>query len=174
MCLFASLMVLSVGLTHIGNQMTLSCDATESVGCFGPWLYYQNDGSGLHDLNQRWRQIFSLNTTIAFDLWCVDPPDHTSLNAMILSFLSLRSPSFALISHRTPIFLALLSIHIHVPALTDSNTEWEKDKFVWCTGFYLFVALFGCFGYSGNLGVLAGFVNVAASFLCLVASVTVT
>jgi hypothetical protein len=61
-----------------------------------------------------------------------------------------------------------------VPALTDSNTEWEKDKFVWCTGFYLFVALFGCFGYSGNLGVLAGFVNVAASFLCLVASVTVT
>jgi hypothetical protein len=146
-CLVASMLTLITGIIHVSSKLDRFCDPSAAgsdspTGCFGPWLIWQRDGSGINDLNAHWRSIFTLKTSVVFDLW-------------------------------TPTFLAIVSIHMHVPALQDSsNSEWETGQFQFNAFFYLFTALFGAFGYCGNLGVLAGFMNVLASTLCLVASFT--
>jgi len=141
----ASLLTLAVGLVHVSSKLSKFCTDPESdeasLGCFGPWLIWQRDGSGIDDLNEHWRGIFSLNTSIVFDLW-------------------------------TPVFLGLVSIHMHIPALRDSTTEWEASQFMFNGFLYLFAALFGNFGYSGNLGVISGFINAFAAFLCFLSALT--
>ena len=70
----------------------------------------------------------------------------------------------------TPIFLGLASLHMHIPALMDSSSAYERDQWQFNCIFFIITALFGSFGYAGNLGVLGGFVNITAAVVCLVAS----
>jgi len=69
----------------------------------------------------------------------------------------------------TPIFLGLFSLHMYVPALMEASA-WESEQWHFNSVFFLLTAIFGSFGYSGNLGIISGFTNVLASIFCLVAS----
>ncbi|GMH91892.1 hypothetical protein TrVE_jg12291 [Triparma verrucosa] len=139
-CLFASFLTLSIGLVHISNKLSTQCVSSETTSCFGPWLYWQKTGDGLADVNGQYWR-----TVFSFN---------TSV------FFDLW----------TPIFLGLASLHMHIPALMDSSSAYEKDQWQFNCIFFIITALFGSFGYAGNLGVLGGFVNITAAVVCLVAS----
>ena len=111
-----------------------------SPSCFGPWLIWQNTGSGLDDINATyWRTIFSFNLSIFFDLW-------------------------------TPLFLGIACIHMHVPALTGQGVweknQFVRNAFLYL--FVALVANFGYAGNFGVLvgfvNVLASLFCFVASF----------
>ena len=58
---------------------------------------------------------------------------------------------------------------MYVPSLTEA-TAWEREHWRFNGAFFVFTALFGSMGYVGNLGIIVGFLNIVASFLCLLAS----
>ena len=102
---------------------------------------WQSGGNGISDVNSRFRSVFSFSTNVVFDLW-------------------------------TPLVFGIISIYCHIPnrSISDLGSGWEKEKFGKMAVWYLFCALVANFGYTGNLGIIGGFANVFASFLCSVAA----
>ena len=130
---------LVIGVIHVGNKLTKVCGNADTETCFGPWLFWQKDGDGLSDVNGSYWRSVF------------------SFNTSV--FFDLW----------TPIFLGLVLLHSSVPGLMDSKHEFEADQWRWLFLVFLITALFGSFGYSGNLGVIGGFVNVLASVVCFIA-----
>jgi hypothetical protein len=70
----------------------------------------------------------------------------------------------------TPIFFGVAGLNMTVPSLLSGGGAWDSGQWRFCSIFYILSALFGSFGYGGNLGVIAGFVNVIAAFGALISS----
>ena len=129
-----------VGFIHVSNKLTKVCGDAETDSCFGPWLFWQKSGDGLSDIN----------------------------GAYWRSIFSFNTSVF--FDLWTPIFLGLVLIHSSVPGLIDSSHEFEADQWRYLCVLFIITAIFGSFGYSGNLGVIAGFINVLAGVVCLIAA----
>lgn len=69
----------------------------------------------------------------------------------------------------TPLFSSLYALHMHLPVIAKTK-EWENSSWHFCGFFYLFMALFASFGYSGNLGIISGFCNILGSGMSFVAA----
>lgn len=66
--------------------------------------------------------------------------------------------------HWQPLLLGLLALgqHIAVVHVWKVYNSWGAGAL-----FYLVLACFGCFGFSGNAGLIAGCISLVASFLSL-------
>jgi hypothetical protein len=110
----------------------------------------------------RWRSIFTLvrrrrrrrRRPCGFARECVGELTHARAQAPDTLF-----DNFA------PVFLGLVGACLHVVQL---RWEWAAQNWVRLFCFHIFAALFGCFGYTGNLGIVIGFFTVAAAAGCLI------
>ena len=80
-----------------------------------------------------------------------------------LQLFSLAPDAF--IDNWSAVILGLITMFLHVHSLRIEalSRNWAR-LCVW----FLFVALFGSFGYAGNLGVLTGFLNSLVALLCFI------
>merc|ERR1712048_1032044 len=67
----------------------------------------------------------------------------------------------------TPLLFGLISLMLHM-----GHTRWDAvaDNWITFSFWFLLMALWGSFGYAGNLGILTGFLNSSVTFfglLCL-------
>jgi hypothetical protein len=53
----------------VSNELSSFCESSETRSCVGPWLIWQGDGDGLSDVNLDFREVFSFNTSVFFELW---------------------------------------------------------------------------------------------------------
>jgi len=66
----------------------------------------------------------------------------------------------------TPVFFGLLSLTVHF-----GQTRWEKitDNWIRFGFWFLLQALWGSFGYAGNLGIFSGFISAQTALLAIFA-----
>jgi len=86
------------------------------------------------------------------------------VNLCYRTFFSLDPNIFLVIF--TPLVLGLMSLYVHF----SKDIYWIFLYRTWfrTSMWLLFVALFGNFGYAGNIGIISGFLMSFASFLCVV------
>lgn len=139
--LVAGLCVLIIGIIHIIVQDLRWCPAA-NFDCIGPSLRWNPSG-------------------VEFTL----PGNGPTQGGWGAELFTLAIDKF--MELWGPIMLGLISIgqHLNGHQITAISVSWPR-VFLW----YMFVALFGSFGYAGNLGILTGFLCVFVSLLALAIS----
>jgi len=162
--LLSALGVLAVGIIHIINlfkgmkQTACSNNNTASSGtdCIGTSLYWKVSGVKPYssDLNGFWRYgtytLHTDNNTYYYYTYAAGP-------------FTFTLDDFA--DNWTPIVLGALACLQLI-----YKTRWEVVSGTWlrCLLFHIVMMLVCCFGYSGQAGIVVGFVVAFTGLLCLI------
>jgi len=144
-CLLAALFCLATGLATVIIKFSEWCQGGGSNwpwSCIGPALAWDNNEFVKNEVN-------SCKTGLGGRAW-----------GCVFSF----APEI-FIPLWTPFFMALIAIFAQFRSM---KLEFISKNWARMCLYYLLMALFGAFGYAGNLGILAGFITVLAAFVCLI------
>lgn len=113
------------------------------VGLIHVWLSFENDNSGVHwSRNHGFIEEHNYGWQKDFEL----------------------SPQ-AIVFHWQPLIIGWIALSHHIQY---SRHMVFYSSYIQMCLFYVFVATFGCFGYAGNFGIVAGsFALAAAALACI-------
>lgn len=131
---------------YCSTIQTLSGFSTDNVACVGPLLGWNQGDSGFtKDIN--------------------GPPTQNGDPQNWRGFFTFLPDEF--LDVWTPVVFGLLSVSLHF-----GHTRWDAISSNWLIfcGYLIIQALFASIGYSGNLGVITGFLGFFAAALCIIAA----